>query len=265
MSTIWEETKTQGAKMKGRPLKEKLEYFWEYYKIHTMIAAVVIIIAISLIRSWATAKDYALSIVVANSMANAMEGVSEKWAEDLSEIIEFDPKKYEIAIDTSIMMGAGTGSAEQDYANSQKMAALISAASIDVIATDTEMFEQYAQNQYLHDLRDVYSDDELASMEGHIYYTDAATYTDYSDSDPDAFEKQASYVIDHHDPSTMKEPVPVGFFADESTRIGQAEIYFNLESLDPYQGYPREAVVGILINTPRLDASKAGFDYLTGR
>ncbi len=264
MSTIWEETKTQGAKMKGRPLREKLEYFWEYYKIHTLVTATILFIVISLIHAWATSKDYALSIVVANSMINSMEGVSEGWKSDLTDILDFDTKKYEVGIDTSVMLGVDTASADQEYSSSQKMAAMLSAESIDIIITDSQMFEQYAQNQYLHDLRDLYTAEELATMEGRIYYTDAATYSDYDSAETDVLSIQAAYVTDHRDPSSMKQPIPVGIYADKSTRIGKSEIYFNLDAAAPFQGHPREAVIGIPINTPRVEAAVAGVEYFTG-
>ena len=45
--SIWEETKEQRQKMKGKSLKEKWNYFWEYYKIHTL----VIILGVSLVGS----------------------------------------------------------------------------------------------------------------------------------------------------------------------------------------------------------------------
>ena len=265
MTTIWEETKTQGAKMKGRPLKEKLDYFWEYYKIHTIVAATVIALIASLVHAWVTSKDMALGVVISNSMAGAMEGVTDKWIQDLSELIDFDPKKYEVSIDTSIMLGSASNSADQDYANMQKMAAMFSASSIDILTADSEIFERYAQNEYLHDLRDLYSDEELRKFEGHIYYTDASTFSDYEDTETDVMAKQAAYVIDHRDPSSMKEPVPVGIYADESTLIGQSQIYFNLDSLEPYQGHPSEAIIGIAVNTPRAEAAKTGLEYLSGK
>lgn len=261
MATIWEETKSQGAKMKGRPIKEKLEYFWEYYKIHTLTAAVIITLAVSLIHAWVTAKDPALSVVLINSMTETVEGTMERWNSDLTEKIEFDPKEYEVTIDATVMLGAASATANQEYASSQKLAALIGSASVDVMIADSSVFEQYSQNEVLCDLRELYSQDELGSLEGRIYYTDASTYSDYDSPDLEVTEKQAAYVIDHRDPASMKQPVPVGIYMDEDTLIGQSGVYAYLTAADTYQGHPSEAILGIPVNSPRKDAAMAATDY----
>ena len=130
---------------------------------------------------------------------------------------------------------------------------------------DMTVFEQYAQNGCFIDLRDIYTEDELSEMEGLIYYTDAATFTDYQSSEMDVYEKQAEYVIDHHDPSTMQDPVPVGFFACEGTRVGASGIYDHLRETEDFQGHENEAAFGILQNTGRYDNAVTGISYLAGK
>lgn len=264
MATIWEETKTQSAKMKGRPLKEKIEYFWEYYRIHTLAAAVIITLTVSLIHAWVTAKDDALCIVLINSLAETTDGTMQGWKDDLTERLNFDPKKYEVTIDASVMLGSDTATANQEYASAQKLAALMGSSSIDILVADTAIFEQYAQNECFRDLRDIYTADELAALGDDIYYTDASTYSDYDSADLDITEKQAAYVIDHRDPSSMKEPVPVGIYMGEDTIIWQTGIYAYLTAADTYQGHPKEAILGIPDNSQRLDAALLGTEYLMG-
>ena len=36
-NSVWDEVKEQRRKLKGRPFREKLSWFWEYYKIHTLV------------------------------------------------------------------------------------------------------------------------------------------------------------------------------------------------------------------------------------
>ena len=266
MTTIWEETKKQGSKMKGRPLKEKLAYFWEYYKIHTIAVLTISVIVISLVHAWATSKDYALSIVMVNSIAAQIDDIDANWISDLTERIEYDQKKYEIAIDTTMLIGQASESATQEYANLQKLAAMISASSIDIFIADTETYERYAQSGYMYDLRDIFTAEELQKYSDILYYTDAATFSDYADDvDPNSYPDQSVYIVDHHDPDSMKDPVPIGFFADDSTVVGSSGSYAYLNPDDMFQGHPKEGVIGVLINTPRLDNAKIGVGYLTGR
>ena len=264
MSTIWEETKAQGAKMKGRSLREKLEYFWEYYRIHTLVAVVITVLVVSLVHAWVSARDDALSIVLINSLAETMEDTIPKWTDDLTGLLDIDTKKYEVTIDASIMLGSDTATANQEYASSQKLVALMGTSSIDILVADTAIFEQYAQNECFCDLRDIYNADELSAMSGLIYYTDASTYSDYDSPDLDTTQKQAAYIVDHHDPSSMKEPVPVGIYMSDDTLIGKSGIYSYLTATDSYQGHPKEAVLGIPVNTKRPDAALKGTEYLMG-
>lgn len=266
MATIWEETKAQGAKMKGRSLREKLEYFWEYYKIQTIAVLTILVIAFSLVHAWATSKDYALSIVMVNSIAAQIDDVDTTWISDLNERIEYDPKKYEIFIDTTMLIGQDSESASQEYASLQKLAAMISAQTIDIFIADSETYERYAQSGYMCDLRDIYTAEELEKLSDILYYTDAATFSDYSDdADPNSYPDQSVYIVDHHDPGSMKDPVPIGFFADDSTVVGSSGSYAYLNPDDMFQGHPKEGVIGVLINTPRLDNAKIGVGYLIGR
>lgn len=281
MATIWEETKVQTAKMKGRPLKEKLGYFWEYYKIQTAIIVGCAALIISIIHAIATSKDYALSIIIINSIANELSDVEyktgtgedvntgsnatlcDKWIAELSELIEYNPKKYEITIDSSMSLGTNTNTANAEYANSQKLAAMMSSKTIDVLIANTELFERYAQNEYYFDLRDLYSADEIASFEeaGLLYYTDASTFADYEDTNLNVFEDQAKYKVDHSNPESIENPIPVGFFLKEGTSLGDCGIYSYLTADDLYQGYPQQGVMGIPINTPRVEAAKIAVEY----
>ena len=72
-------------------------------------------------------------------------------------------------------------------------------------------------------------------------------------------------MIDHHDTSSMKDPVPVGFFAGEGTRVGESGMYAHLKDTPEFQGHENEAVFGILKNTERYDTAVAGISYLAGK
>ncbi len=264
MATLREDTKAEWDKMKDRPFKEKLDYFWEYYKVHTIAAVIGVIAVVCIIRSIVTSRDYALFVAVVDSKDQMGEQTS-VWAEEMADIMGFDTKKYEVFFDTSIEFGGDRMSRQSDYVAAQKLTALLTSRSMDIMIADMTVFEQYAQNNCFIDLRSIYSEEELSAMEGLIYYTDAATFADYQSTESDVYEKQAEYTIDHHDPSCMKDPVPVGFFAAEGTRVGDSGIYDYLKDEDRFQGYENGAAFGILQNTERYDNALTGISYLAGK
>lgn len=271
MATVWEDSVEQFKRLKGKPFKEKAKYFWEYYRYHTIGAIGIIAFIIVLVVTISTAKDYALSVVMINSVTDSLETpngipVREKMISDISERIDFNPKEYEVAIDTSITLGRGETTANAEYASVQKFAAMMSAQNIDIVVCNTSIYEQYAQNAYFYDLRQLYDDQTLAAYNGYIYYTDAATFGDYDDdTDMDVTAKQASYVVDHHDPDSMTDPIPCGFFAGKGTLVDNYGLYSYMVETDIYQGYQQEAVIGIPVNSPRTDNAIAGIEYLMGK
>lgn len=262
MATISEETKKQTSKMKGKPLKEKLAYFWEYYKIQTLIVAVALGITFSLVHSFVTAKDYALSVLLVNAIAPDYSSDYSEWTNDLNELIDFDQKKYEVYIDGSITIGVATNNANAEYANLQKLAAMMSSQSIDLMTANTSEIEHYAQLDYFYDLRKILSSEELEKYSDIIYYTDAATFSDFDDeTNLNVVDDQAAYTVNHHDPDSMTDPIPVGLFITDNSRIAQKNLYTYLAG-STYQGYPEEGVIVVPVNTPRLDAALTGLKYL---
>ncbi|MBP5471288.1 MAG: hypothetical protein J6Y12_01310 [Lachnospiraceae bacterium] len=264
MATLREDTKAEWDKMKERPFKDKLSYFWEYYKVHTIVAVIAVIFVVAMIRSFVTSKDYAVYIAAVDSL-DASGEIKDVWAGELADIIGFDKDDYEVYIDSSIQFGTDGTSAQADYVSAQKLTALLTSRSMDIMIADMTVFEQYAQNDCFVDLRDIYTEEELSGMEGLIYYTDAATFADYRSSEMNVYEKQAEYVVDHHDPSSMRDPVPVGFFAGEGTRVGESGMYDHLKDTEEFQGHENEAAFGILKNTERYDNAVTGISYLSGK
>ena len=51
----------QEQKMVDKPFKEKLKYFWYYYKIPTIVILIVIIFGAGMIKDLVTAKDSAFT------------------------------------------------------------------------------------------------------------------------------------------------------------------------------------------------------------
>lgn len=264
MATIWEETKVQTKKMKDKSFREKAEYFWEYYKIHTVLAIVAIVFISSIVHAYVTAKDYGLSIIMINAVSPDSTSDYSQWISDLTSLTQIDTKEYEIYIDDTITLGTGTNTANAEYASQQKLAALMSSQSIDLIIANTSQFEHYSQLTCFADLRDILPDDEVKKYENAnmIYYTDASTFSDFDNDNMDADEIQSAYIVDHHDASSMKDPVPVGLFIDNGTLIADANLYTYLLGIETFQGYPQNAVIGIPVNSPRIENAVIGMHYI---
>ena len=65
-NSVSDEIKAQHKKLAGKTVKEKFLYFWEYYRMPTLVTILVIAFAGNLIYTIATAKDSALSVLFIN-------------------------------------------------------------------------------------------------------------------------------------------------------------------------------------------------------
>lgn len=247
MSIIEEIKEQQKKSLKNMTRKEKLAYFWDYYKIHTGVVIIILTLVSVFIYQFVTNKDYAFYAVLVNARLNSANyETAELLAEEFREYAHIDPDKYQVSLDTSITMSMDS---QYDVANQEKMLAMMQAGIVSAIIADTEAFETYAQNEYFYDLKSLLTAEELEKYGPYLYYTDAASFADPNDDtfyDEDELTNPADLIINHRYPSTMEQPVAVGFILTEDNMLADAGYYDYLS--DPeydYQGYPSDAVLGI--------------------
>ncbi|MDE6602111.1 MAG: hypothetical protein K2K90_08100 [Lachnospiraceae bacterium] len=250
--------------------KEKLAYFWDYYKVHTIAAIAVIAFVIAFISSYRSNKPIAFYAVLLN--ANAMEdnaATAAAWNEGFMEYAGIDPEAWQVNIDTSITLSADGGD-QYEVANRQKMAAMMHAGDIHAIVADTETFEGYARLEYFYDLTDTFTGDELAPYADLLYYTDGAAFDaetgDTLEEMEAAQEAVYSQVIDHSDPSFMEKPVAVGIRIPQTgNRLADSGYYdYVFENGYAFQGYPSEIVIGIPLSVENPELTLQFLDYLCG-
>lgn len=250
--------------------KEKLAYFWDYYKIHTIVAIAVIVFVIAFINSYRSNKPIAFYAVMLNADSYGDNAaVANTWSEGFMEYAGIDPAAYQINIDTSVTISADGGD-QYEVANRQKMMAMMHAGDIHAIVADTETFEGYARLEYFYDLNAAFSEEELAPYADLLYYTDGTAFDvetgDTLEEMEAAQEAVYSMVIDHSDPSSMEKPVAVGIRIPQTgNRLGDAGYYdYIFENGYTFQGYPSEVMIGIPLSVENPKLTLQFLDYLFG-
>lgn len=249
-------------------LKEKLAYFWDYYKIHTLVVICAIAFVISFIYQIKTNKPYAFYAVLLNAVAGVENADTNVILEN--EFLEYagiDPEAYRVCLDTSISQSAEDNS-QYEMANRQKIAAMMHTGDIHAIIADTETFESYAHMDTFYDLSTVFDENELALYQDLLYYTDAAAFDEDTGDTLEEMEasQKAFYakVIDHSDPSTMEKPIPVGIRIPASgNKLADAGYYSYLQAGEySFQGYPSETVIGIPLSVEDPSLTLQFLSYL---
>ena len=257
---VIDEIRQQQMKTKEMSAKGKLEYFWDYYKVHTIVAILVIFFAAMFIRDIVTAKDYNFYSILFN--ARQLSGDSLESA--FSEYAGLDTENYECYIDASTGLSM-TAFTEYDMATVQKLMATIQIGDLDTVVFNSELFNNYAGNEMFLDLRTVLSKEELNTWKDYLYYIDyvevAAEREDVdveeSPAEKDAAddERRQQEILEetnrHRSPEGMAEPVPVGIFMEASPFAEKSGAYSDLVP-----------VFGFVSTSKRTETGKQFLEFL---
>ena len=257
---VIDEIRQQQMKTKEMSAKGKLEYFWDYYKVHTIVAILVIFFAAMFIRDIVTAKDYNFYSILFN--ARQLSGDSLESA--FSEYAGLDTENYECYIDASTGLSL-TSFTEYDMATVQKLMATIQIGDLDTVVFNSELFNNYAGNEMFLDLRTVLSKEELNTWKDYLYYIDyvevAAEREDVdveeSPAEKDAAddERRQQEILEetnrHRSPEGMAEPVPVGIFMEASPFAEKSGAYSDLVP-----------VFGFVSTSKRTETGKQFLEFL---
>ena len=174
-NSVWDEIREQNQKMKGKPFKEKLAYFNEYYRNMTIVAIIVIIFVCNLIYNMVTATDNGLGVVMINGYTD-MDVY--KYMEDFEIYSEMDTKEYSANMEANFTVDAENYD-EYVMANVQKFSAMVAANQLDVVLGDEDTVLGYAEAGYFYDLTEILPAETLEE------YSDRLIYFDIPDDDGD--------------------------------------------------------------------------------
>ena len=253
---VIDEIRQQQMKMKDMSFKGKLAYFWDYYKIHTLVAVIVIIMSITLIHDIVSSKDYNFYAVMLNCRvpSDNLEAV-------FSEYAQLDSETYDCFIDTNSTLSY-TNINEYDMATTQRLLALVQTGDLDAVVFDSTTFKTYALNSMFHNLRDIMSAEELSQYEDRLYYIDyAQVIAEEEDDSVDMEEVNARSTATtediiaeaetHRHPETMEEPVPVGIFMADCPFVTQTGLYSDTAP-----------IYGAVITSQRLETALSYLSFL---
>ena len=257
---VIDEIRQQQMKTKEMSAKGKLEYFWDYYKVHTIVAILVIFFAAMFIRDIVTAKDYNFYSILFN--ARQLSGDSLESA--FSEYAGLDTENYECYIDASTGLSL-TSFTEYDMATVQKLMATIQIGDLDTVVFNSELFNNYAGNEMFLDLRTILSEEELNAWKDYLYYIDyveVAAEREDMDVEEAPAEKDAAddetrqqEILEetnrHRSPEGMAEPVPVGIFMEASPFAEKSGAYSDLVP-----------VFGFVSTSKRTETGKQFLEFL---
>lgn len=251
---LMDEFKEERESLKNKPLKDKWNYFWYYYKLHVIAIASVIILGSVLIHDIVTSKEVLFHATFINSFS--MEDTTE-FMEDFASYTDIDTEEYTVFLDTTLQLSLDSYDSNS-MASIQKLMAMASAGEIDVFVSDRNIFARYASNEMFSDLRNYLTKEQLERYSDYIFYYDDVPVENEVDTEALMNNEPIDYTdtVQRRDPSTMENPVPMGIFLDGSLRQKLLE--------NNYYGNSQEIVFGIMGGCENPEYCQIFLDFLTG-
>lgn len=154
--------KSNKAKFKELKRKEKVEYIWEYYRLHIFAGIFVLIVIGSFLNIWVFNPPPKSAVSVNFVGSSIFADNTEPLEKELNPIIvteEMGNKK--VFINTYIF---GMKDPQMQMATQTKFIANISARELDVLILDKEQFDSLVLQGSMLPLDQVFSEDELGKL-----------------------------------------------------------------------------------------------------
>jgi hypothetical protein len=235
---VWDDIKKQHKKVRKKGFKAMASYFWDYYKIPTAVIIVIALFSFYLIRDMASNLPYGFYAMMINS---TMHPDGEVIGEDFAGYAGIDTSSYNVLIDTNQTLSTSSYNT-YDVSTQERIMAITAAGDLDVMIADQSVFEQYARNSYMTDLRDLMSEDELKKYDGYIYYVDGAILKAIEDG---TYEQASSEnTADNESQGSQDDPSVAGSnSAATDETISDEEISYMLGISSPSSIVSEEAFV----------------------
>lgn len=234
--------------LENATLKQKLFYFWEYYKVHTIVILLIVIIVSNFIYHKVTDPELILNGLFLNIYNTEDESSVSDLGKEFLELQGIDTKEYDVSFNDGLYL---TGDASTDYETSQAVWVQCAAGAIDFIVSPEEHLLDYAYNGYFTDLTTVLSEAQIEKYKPYFLYIDGAVMEEIDKASEDLDDTTEIALPDSAKPEEMQEPIPVFIDVTQCKKL-----------MDVYGITTDSLVFGILVNAPAPDLTIDFLDYL---
>ena len=149
---IRDDIKKEQEKLKGKPFKDKLEYFIDYYKWHVIVLVALIAIIGGTIYQKATTAEVKLTGVLFNASDLLAAEELQQIVDDFSAGQGWDPQKETIRLHTNLSYSDAEGVTVNNYESMEVLATWVLAGEVDFIIGDASLMTQLVEGGYIQEL-----------------------------------------------------------------------------------------------------------------
>lgn len=250
---LMDEFKEERENIKNGTPKQKLAYFWEYYKWYVIIPVIIVSAIGWYIYHLVTTPDTILNGILINthSIGNEEDSTTD-IINKFYELQDIDTSEYSIDLNSSLSWVTGDDAGTANYEATQALMAWIAAGQVDFITGDLDAMTEIAYKSYFVDLSEILTEEQYVLYEPYFLYIDQAVIEQRQnafDSDEDASE---ILIPDSTKPEEMEKPVPVMIDMSRSGKL-----------MDIYNDSADTLVLSVTANAPHKELTLNFIDYLT--
>lgn len=156
--------------MKNSTFKEKLAYFWCYYKWYVIVPVVAAVFLTNSIYTMITGADTILRGILLNTDAGSVEDAAGNLADDFLKVKNIDNSKYDISLNTSLSYAAGEETIDTNYQVEQVIMTQSAASMLDFMVGDGDSMTEIAGTDLFVDLSELFNAEQFALYEPYILY-----------------------------------------------------------------------------------------------
>ena len=145
---------TEVARLREMTFKGKLQHIWEYYKLHLMAFAVILIIIGSLINIWLINPRQKTVLFIAWNAGIAVHEQLSAAADILAEGIVENQKRETVEVS---LFFAPEGDPQSEMANTMRLTAMVAAGAIDVFILDNDLLVEYTERGLIQPVEEILS------------------------------------------------------------------------------------------------------------
>lgn len=212
-----DEIRAEREKLRGQSLRKRLGYFYDYYKLPFFAVLLLLLLGTAFLRELTSRKPTGFYMLFLNAepVGDAqLAALSENWYS----LLGLDEGKQEITVDAVLRFDPEAGD-EAALAGTMRVTALLASRSADICISDPKLFCYYAESGAFLDLRELYSEEELAAYADRLCYIDRQEISS-EDAEEDKNTENTGTLI--RSPEGMAEPLPVGLVCEDGVlqRLG---------------------------------------------
>lgn len=220
---VMDEYKEERESIKQAPLKEKIEYFFDYYKWQTIGGLLIFILVGSVVYDVLTNKEVVMSATLINTFSYENNSYDEFIAE-VSERMGIDTNTQEIYIDSEYYLDF----VEEGYDHVDSLSVLYTLAagnSVDIMASDEYTIARLAYKDLLMPLENYLSDELLEKYADQMIYIDGAVQEILFEIglDLDYEGEYPEYL--YGDSEGMEDPIAIGLIMEYDTALGECGMF----------------------------------------